>query len=123
MLQKLKNALWRFLYGRYGTDKLNMVLLGLGVALCLVGMVIKNAVVTYLSYVPLLTAIFRTFSKNLPARRRENQALLDGVTRIKDRKNRYFKCPKCSQRVRVPRGKGTVKIRCPKCSEQFVKKT
>ncbi len=35
----------------------------------------------------------------------------------------YFKCPKCSTSLRVPRGKGKIKITCPKCGEQFVEKT
>ena len=111
------------MYGRYGTDKLNMVLLGSGVVLCLISMIARVGILSYVAYVPLILAIFRTFSRNLPARRQENQALLNGIARIKDRQNRYFKCPKCRQMVRVPKGKGTVKIRCPKCGEQFVKKS
>ena len=114
MFQRLKSAIWRFMYGRYGTDKLNMVLLGSGVVLCLISMIARVGILSYVAYVPLILAIFRTFSRNLPARRKENQALLNGIARIKDRQNRYFKCPKCRQMVRVPKGKGTVKIRCPR---------
>ncbi len=36
---------------------------------------------------------------------------------------RFFKCPACSQRIRVPRGKGKVEITCPKCGNRFIKKT
>ena len=36
---------------------------------------------------------------------------------------RFFKCPSCRTRLRVPRGKGKINIRCPKCSRQFIKKT
>ncbi len=35
----------------------------------------------------------------------------------------YFKCPKCSTELRVPKGKGKIRITCPKCGEQFVEKT
>jgi ribosomal protein L37AE/L43A len=45
------------------------------------------------------------------------------VDRIKDRRNRYFECPRCRQIVRVPRGKGKIAITCPKCKERFIKKT
>ena len=43
--------------------------------------------------------------------------------RLTDRDHRYFACPQCGQTVRVPRGKGTIKIRCPKCRTQFEKKS
>ncbi|MBR3231854.1 MAG: hypothetical protein IKF75_04170, partial [Lachnospiraceae bacterium] len=40
----------------------------------------------------------------------------------KDRKTyRYFKCPGCGQEVRVPKGKGRIRITCPKCHQSFEK--
>ena len=123
MFQRFKYAMQRFFYGRYGVDQLNTVLLVLGIVLCIVGMMTRVTWLTYVSYIPLILAIYRTYSRNLQARRRENQRLLSLVKQLKDRDNRYFSCPKCRQKVRVPKGKGTVKIRCPKCGEQFVKKT
>ena len=113
----------RFFYGRYGVDQLSTVLLVLGIVLCIVGMMTRVTWLTYVSYIPLILAIYRTYSRNLQARRRENQRLLSLVKQLRDRDNRYFSCPKCRQKVRVPKGKGTIKIRCPKCGEQFVKKT
>lgn len=35
----------------------------------------------------------------------------------------YFKCPKCNAELRVPKGKGKIRITCPKCGEQFVEKS
>ena len=63
------------------------------------------------------------YSRNIEARRRENAAFQRFFTRLRDRQNRYFTCPRCRQVVRVPRGKGRINIRCPKCGEQFVRKT
>ncbi len=123
MFQRFKYAMQRFFYGRYGVDQLSTVLLVLGIVLCIVGMMTRVTWLTYVSYIPLILAIYRTYSRNLQARRRENQRLLSLVKQLKDRDNRYFSCPKCRQKVRVPKGKGTIKIRCPKCGEQFVKKT
>ncbi len=36
---------------------------------------------------------------------------------------RFFICPHCSQKVRVPKGKGRIEITCPKCRTSFIKKT
>ena len=35
---------------------------------------------------------------------------------------RFFKCPVCKQKLRVPKGKGKVEITCPKCGNKFIKK-
>lgn len=41
-----------------------------------------------------------------------------------DRKNyKYFKCPTCSQKIRIPRGYGKIEIRCPKCSTKFIRRS
>ena len=41
-----------------------------------------------------------------------------------DRKtHRYFRCPQCRATVRVPKGKGQIRITCPHCKHQFIKKT
>lgn len=36
---------------------------------------------------------------------------------------RYLICPQCSQRLRVPRGKGKIRVTCIKCRNQFVAKS
>lgn len=36
---------------------------------------------------------------------------------------RFYSCPHCAQRVRVPRGKGKICITCPKCRTEFIKHT
>lgn len=129
MFRKIGDGLRRFMYGRYGTDKLNTALLISTLALLLIGWLGGRflsgwlQIFSLLAYVPLIWSIIRTYSRNIDKRRRENAAYLGFVNRLKDRDNRYFRCPKCRQRVRVPRGKGKIAIRCPKCSERFVRKT
>lgn len=127
MMNRIKQALQRFMMGRYGTDKLNMWILGGGLVLCLVSIFISNVYVdlalTVGSYALMIWAIFRTFSRNTYKRYRENRRFLMLLDRIKDREHRYFDCPKCRQPVRVPRGKGKIMITCPKCKEKFQRKT
>ena len=124
---KLSAGLRRFMTGRYGTDKLNMYILGAGVIVCLLTMLIPwpfvDLVLSLLSYVLMFWALFRTFSRNTYKRYQENRRFLLFLDRIKDREHRYFSCPKCRQPVRVPKGKGKIAITCPKCREKFVRKS
>lgn len=127
LLSKLAMGIRRFMEGRYGTDKLNNVILWAGVIICLVSMFIPNMLVnmiaTVLSYILLFWAVFRSLSRNTYKRYQENRRFLQLLGRIKDRNHRYYSCPRCHQTVRVPRGKGKIAITCPKCREKFVRKT
>ncbi|MBE6916362.1 MAG: hypothetical protein E7470_00475 [Ruminococcaceae bacterium] len=126
-MNRIRQALQRFMAGRYGTDKLNTYILGLGLILCLVSMFVPvtavNLVLTAISYALMIWAIFRTLSRNTYRRYQENRRFLMFFDRIKDREHRYYDCPKCRQLVRVPRGKGKIMITCPKCGEKFTKRT
>ena len=97
MKQKFGNWLQRVFAGRYGVDQLSLAILVLDLILCLVGMFTRNGWLNLLAYIPMVLVLYR--------------------------KNRYYKCPKCKQLVRVPRGKGKISITCPRCKEKFVKKT
>ena len=127
MVDRIKQALQRFMMGRYGTDKLNMWILGAGLILCLISVFIPFPLVdlalTVASYGLMIWAIFRTFSRNTYKRYRENRRFLMFLDRIKDREHKYFACPKCRQPVRVPKGKGKIVITCPKCKEKFPAKS
>ena len=127
LFQKLAMGTRRFMQGRYGTDRLNMAILGAGFVVCIVSMFIRmplvNLILTCVSYALMIWAIFRTLSRNTYKRYQENRKFLQVFDRLKDREHRYFDCPKCRQMVRVPRGKGKIAITCPKCREKFVRKT
>ncbi len=124
---KLSAGLRNFMMGRYGTDRLNMVILSVGLVASLLSVILRlpvvNMVLFVLSYGMMFWAIFRTLSRNTYKRYQENRKFLQLVGRMKDREHRYFDCPKCRQMVRVPRGKGKISITCPRCREKFVKKT
>ena len=124
---KLTAALRNFMSGRYGMDKLNMVILWTGVGSSLLSAIVRiqplNLIFWALSYVLMILAIFRMLSRNTYRRYQENRKFLQIFDRLKDRQHRYFDCPKCRQMVRVPKGKGKIAITCPRCREKFIRKT
>ena len=124
---KISDGFRRFMAGRYGTDRLNTVILVAGVIVCILPMFIRNPVLTLLftliSYGLMFWAIFRMFSRNTYQRHKENSRFLMMIDNITDRNYKYFECPRCHQAVRVPRKKGKISITCPKCKEKFVRKT
>ena len=120
-------GLRRFMYGRYGTDRLSMVILTAGLIASLLSTFVRkfpfNLIFLALSYGLMIWAICRVMSRNTYKRYEENRRFLQFFDRLKDRQNRYFDCPKCHQTVRVPRGKGKISITCPRCKEKFIRKT
>lgn len=123
----LVSGIQRFMYGRYGHDKFNRVILTAGLVMSLLTLINPvwwlDFVLTLGAYAMLFWSLFRCFSRNHYKRYQENRRFLLAMDRMKDKNNRYFDCPKCHQTVRVPRGKGKIAITCPKCREKFVKKT
>ena len=124
---KIASLLRRFMMGCYGTDKLNLALLTVGVILSIINAFIKwplvSLIMTIVSYGFLFLVIFRSMSRNTYKRYEENRKYMLLIQRLKDREHRYFDCPRCRQQVRVPRGKGKIAITCPKCREKFIRKT
>ena len=127
MLMKLGIRMRRFMEGRYGNDKLNIAILIAGVVTGLLSSLLPGPLLKMglwvLSYGLMIWAILRCLSRNTYKRYQENRKYLQLLDRVKDREHRYYDCPKCHQRVRVPRGKGKISITCPRCKEKFVRKT
>ena len=124
---KLSYGLRSFMAGRYGTDRLNMVILVSGLVASILSSVVgrapMNLIFWLLSYVLMIWAICRSLSRNTYKRYQENRKFLLFLDRMKDREHKHFRCPQCRQHVRVPRGKGKIAITCPKCREKFVRKS
>ena len=130
----IRNALQRFIYGRYGNDQLNMVLVLLSLALYLVFAVTSWTFLYAVSFMLLAVALFRYLSRNYDRRRAENGkflSLVQPVTRWyrlrrtirRDKDHCYFKCPNCGQQLRVPRGKGRITVTCRGCGASFQEKS
>lgn len=134
-MNKFKNALYRFMSGRYGNDSLNnFIMISALVFMLLNAFWWKNGIVYTVVWALLILNIFRSYSRNIYKRRMENskfQTLVKPITKRfglakkqkTDKEHRYFICPSCSQNVRVPRGKGKIVITCPKCGNKFERKS
>lgn len=124
MFQRFRASMARLMSGRSGVDQLGLFLLIFSVVLNLIGSLTRLPILQALAYIPLFLTFYRTFSRNVSKRYQENQRFTQFFARIKGRKTYcYFKCPSCKTQVKVPRGKGTIRITCPSCKEKFVKKT
>ena len=121
---RMRCGFQRFMAGRYGQDKLNNILLAVGILFEILYSITGLLVFSLLSLVLLGLCIFRMFSRNITKRYNENQKLLKALARLKMRKNYHiYRCKSCGQRIRVPRKGGKkVEIRCPKCGNTFIKK-
>ena len=136
-LTKVRNALFRFMYGRNGVDQLCWALIILQLLLSLLASLIRMPLASNLAYITgwviWAVVIFRIFSKNLAKRRAENAKFLGWWTpkrlalggmfsRWKDREHKYVKCS-CGTWLRVPKGKGKIRVTCPKCGRQHLTKS
>lgn len=125
----------RMMYGRYGSDELNLFLLIVCMVLLLLSGIPHLFFLSLLSMAILVWTVFRTYSRKLDKRRREAEVYFGIKRKIKNffalRKNKwrdrkthcYFKCKNCRAVLRVPKGKGEIDITCPKCGKITVKKT
>lgn len=131
---KFRAAVSRFMSGRYGSDQLNLTMVIGALIVTTIGSLTGVYFLTLAADALLLLAIFRMFSKDRYRRAHENQVYLEKtrkvrraatewVNRVKNsRKYHYYTCPKCKQRLRVPRGVGNITITCKQCGTKFDKK-
>ena len=139
---RFRDRIARFFYGRNGFDQFSRFLTWITLSLLLLSMIFNrfiNATVGSVFWIAgMLTMIyyfFRTLSKNIYKRQLENQRYLRFSGRIRSwlslqhdrlkfRKDyAFFTCPSCRTVLRVPKGKGKIKIKCQKCGEMFIRKT
>ena len=139
MKQKIAN----FMYGRYGNDQLNRALSVLILLLLIVSFFFgfsetgspARSFLLVIVLALLIYTYFRMLSKNLSARRAENAKFLAKTARLRDwwqlrrdmwnqrKEYKFFKCPSCKAVMRVPKGKGKIRIICKKCGTAFEKNT
>lgn len=131
----MREKMQRFMLGRYGFDELSKVYLGMTIVLMIISMFTGNSIIYIAALGVLVYGYYRAFSRNIPKRQQENQRFCNfryqQAIKWNNFKNhqaqkkiyRFYKCPQCKQRVRVPRGRGRICITCPKCKIEFIKKS
>lgn len=126
----IRNAIHRFMYGRYGNDSLNLFLIVFYLFLYLLFALTHFELLYWLSLALVFVTLFRLLSRNIPARQKENSQFMRLAgpviqwyrlqrTMRRDKDHRYFKCPNCGQQLRVPRGKGKITVTCRSCGASF----
>ena len=124
-----KVAEW--LRGRQGPDDLTVFSVDLAVVIVLVNVFARTGWLGWVALALVAYAMFRIQSRNLAARSRENAAFLKALGPARPwlqnpraawgelRAYKHVRCSSCKQRVRVPRGKGRLRVTCPRCKTKF----
>ena len=131
----MMNRLRAFMAGRNGMDGLGFGLLFAAVIVNLLARFVHvertAALLSLIALALMLWCLYRIFSRNIAVRQRENQKFMGLFSRVKsgasDVKYRmdnastykFFTCPGCKNKLRVPKGKGKIQITCPKCGQRF----
>ena len=136
---RMRDRLIQFMAGRNGNDQLNRALMIAWVALLLLASVLRRTALGSVLYILMLALLvltyYRMLSRDLYRRRSENERYLRAVEkqraklrvlkeRWKQRKDyKFFSCPSCKAVMRVPRGRGKIRIVCHKCGNTFMGKS
>ena len=130
----IRNALQRFMYGRYGSDQLNRFLTITYLVLFGLYFITGFDLFYFLCTALIFVVLFRMLSRNISRRRAENTKFLTSIRPLKrrfsslrnqlqDKEHRFFRCPNCKQQMRVPKGKGRIQVTCRNCGASFEEKS
>jgi hypothetical protein len=139
MLYRLREALARFMMGRYGWDMLGFALWVLYMMLWFINLFTASYVISALMIAVLIYEIFRILSRNTYARRRENEWFEMNYNKVrsffirkkrsthtpknvrppKDKDHIFRRCPQCKAELRLLKRRGRHTAICPRCDKRF----
>ena len=120
-----------WLKGRQGPDDLAVFCVNVAFVVLVVNIFVRVGWLGWVALALVAYSMFRIQSKNLGSRARENEAFLKALGPARPwvqnpraawgelRSYKHARCSSCRQRVRVPRGKGRLRVTCPKCGTKF----
>lgn len=124
----------RFMAGRNGNDQFNLFLLLVELVLIVLSS-FTGGILFLLALALLVYIYFRMLSRNLYKRQDENGRYLRAKYKVESRLRlllerwkqrrdyKFFVCPSCRATLRVPKGRGKIKIVCRKCGTSFTGKS
>lgn len=134
----MREKLLQFMAGRNGNDEFNRFLLAVDMLLILLSIVFSKGIGRFLSPIALILlglTYFRMLSRDRFRRSDENARYLrirdKVISALRIRKEqwlqrkdyKFFVCPACKATLRVPKGRGKIKIVCRKCGNSFMGKS
>ena len=141
-MNNFRNRFANFMRGRNGVDYFSRFLLWAAFILILLSLIPHLWFLDYIGLALIIYSYFRIFSHNIAKRSAENRRYLGFRERFiswwweirnrfrglggrakEARKYHIYVCPNCSQKIRIPRGKGKIIVRCPKCGTEFQKRS
>lgn len=144
-----KYKLYQLMQGRYGIDSFGrFLLIGAMVVILLSNFHFLHRFYL-LGLLLMVYAYFRIMSRNIFKRQQENQKYMALKQKFMGNRNKgamnnwncgpngtggpgmansslayhFYRCKNCGQTVRVPKGKGMLKITCPNCGNSFIERT
>ena len=133
-LQKIRDGFRKLMVGRRGADELSLALFIAGLALSFVSSLTGVGLLYLIGLAAYGFAFYRMFSRKIEKRYAENvkfttawrkavASVKQFINRMKNmRSYKYFKCPECHARLRLPRKVGEVTVTCGKCRHAFKQK-
>lgn len=145
---KFQQKMYKFMYGRYGADKLysfcNILIIVALVVSVITSIFVKDdnvkfwvsTAVMLFDLVILTWSTYRFMSRKIDKRRRENERFLKVARWFRrfftfntsrrsksgnvDNAQYIFRdCTKCGATLRLPRKSGRNKVKCPRCTHKF----
>ena len=117
--------------GRYGNDQLGIASMVLCLVLIIVNGFVRSAILYALIMGIMIWSLYRSMSKKIYDRRRENEWFLGIIGKVRsffnlqkrkftDRKTHVYRtCPNCKKTLRLPKRKGSHTVCCPCCHNDF----
>ncbi len=122
-LNKLKNFIFRLYQRSYGLDDLNKTLIIASLIVSIIASLTRISIISLISTVLFVIMLLRYFSTNKVARVEENRKFRRATKGIRlswqyRKTHRIYKCKKCGQYIRVPKGQGKIETTCPSCGNK-----